>query len=390
MLTEKSSLSWIASSQDRSKVRLPGTNRAAPPAATLAMASRAAARVGVTRVADITRLDTIGIPTYQAIRPLSRTLAVSQGKGVTPELAKLSAVMESVETWHAEQPMSPVVTAPAREVRADLVYDVLDLPRCTPSVLHEGLPLDWMPARSLVDGARTLVPMSSVLLSLEQKVGWNAPALFASTNGLASGNTVVEGTLHGLYEVIERDAVTAALTGGSEMGVRVEPRTSGSTVIDELCSMIERAGVTLEARLVPSPTGLPCFLAWVACDEYPAAMFGFGCHLSTEIALSRAITEAVQARLAYISGARDDLQDNIAEPGTAPRRTPSGPAADIGDLLPAPVEHACLLDDLEYVVARATEAFSHPPLVVDLTRDDIAVPVVKVVAPGSRVSPEVL
>ncbi|HEX6499677.1 MAG TPA: YcaO-like family protein [Micromonosporaceae bacterium] len=390
MLTEKSSLSWIASGQDRSKVRLPGTNRAVPPADTLAMASRAAGQVGVTRVADITRLDTIGIPTFQAIRPLSRTLAVSQGKGVTPELAKLSAVMESVETWHVEQPMAAVATAAARDVRDELTYDVVALPRCVPSVLHDGLPLDWMAARSLIDGAPTLVPMGMVRLSLEQKTGWNAPVFFESTNGLASGNTLVEGALHALYEVIERDAMTAAVAGGGEPGVRVDPRSSGSAIVDELCTMIERADVTLEVRLIPSPTDLPCFLAWVACDSYPAAMYGFGCHLSPDIALSRAITEAAQARLAYISGARDDLQDNIAEPGTAPRRTPSGPAGDIGDLVPAPVEHDSLVDDLEYVVKRATAAFSYPPLVVDLTRQDIGVPVVKVVAPGSRVSPEVL
>ncbi|MFC6544829.1 YcaO-like family protein [Nonomuraea salmonea] len=94
------------------KVRLPGTDRARDPAATLTMARRAARAVGVTRVADITRLDTVGIPTFQAIRPASRTLAVSQGKGVTPDLARLSAIMESIELWHVEQSLPPDVTAP--------------------------------------------------------------------------------------------------------------------------------------------------------------------------------------------------------------------------------------------------------------------------------------
>ena len=50
------SLSWLADEPDLCKVRLPGTDRARPAAATLAMAERAAARVGVTRVADVTRL----------------------------------------------------------------------------------------------------------------------------------------------------------------------------------------------------------------------------------------------------------------------------------------------------------------------------------------------
>jgi ribosomal protein S12 methylthiotransferase accessory factor len=381
-------LSWIAGDRDRAVLRLPGTNRARPPAATLAMASRAAGLVGVTRVADITRLDTIGIPTYQAVRPLSHTLAVSQGKGVTPELARLSAVMESIETWHVEQPLPAVRSATARELAGELGYDVFALPRCTPSLLHDRLPLQWVRARSLPDGAETLVPVDVVRLSLEQPTGWQPPALLASTNGLASGNTVVEAVLHALYEVIERDAVTAALESG-DLGVPVDPRTLGSAVADELCTMIDRAGVTLEVRLVASPTGLPCFLSWLACDDYPAAMYGFGCHLSPEIALTRAVTEAAQSRLGYIAGARDDLQDDIDDAGTR-RRPEAAPGADLAGLLGEPVEHPSLIEDLEDVVARAATAFGHPPLVTDLTRPEIGVPVVKVVAPGARITTEVL
>jgi ribosomal protein S12 methylthiotransferase accessory factor len=388
MHTVNLSVDWIASDRDRSKVRLPGTNRAQPPTATLAMATVAAAKVGVTRVADITRLDTIGIPTYQAIRPASRTLAVSQGKGVAPELAKLSAMMEAIELWHVEQPMTAVMTGAPHDLRDRLSYEVGALAASTPSLLHDRLPLEWVAARSLLDGSQTLLPVDVVRLSLERKLDWHAPAFFESTNGLASGNTLVEAVLHALYEVVERDAMTSVVAVG-DLGVRIDPRTLGSPVVDDLCAMVERAGVTMEVRFVASPTDLPCFLAWVACGDYPAAMFGFGCHISSEIALTRAITEAAQTRLGYISGARDDLHIDIDD-GTAQRRSVSDPAADYGELIPTPVEHESLLDDLEYVVKRATAAFSSPPLVVDLTRAEIGVPVVKVVAPGSRVCPEVL
>lgn len=391
MQIHDSTLSWLASDHDRSVLRLPGTNRARPPAATWEMASRAAGKVGVTRVADITRLDTIGIPTFQAVRPLSRTVAVSQGKGVTPELAKLSAVMESVETWHVEQPMPPLVTAAPRDIGAQLGYEVSALAPCVPSLLHDRLPLDWVAARSLVDGAPTFVPVGVVRLTLEERTDWNPPVFFESTNGLASGNTLVEAALHALCEVIERDAMTAAVAGGGEMGVRVDPRSSGSAAADELCTLIERADVTLEVRFVPSPTGLPCFLSWVACHDYPAPMFGFGCHLSPEIALTRAISEAAQARLAYISGARDDLRDDFTAADVGRLKSArTGSAADIGDLVREPAPHDSLVGDLAHVVRQAAAAFSHPPVVVDLTHEEIGVPVVKVVAPGSRVCPEVL
>lgn len=367
------------------KIRLPGTDRAAGPAATLAMAARAAPLVGISRVADITRLDTIGIPTYQAIRPTSRTLAVSQGKGVTADLAKLSAMMEAIELWHAEQPMIPATKAPPRAVAGGLGYDLRALPLSSPNVLHDRLPVDWAAVSSLVDGARTLVPLELVAFTLVRREGWNPPAFFSSTNGLASGNTVVEATLHALYEVIERDAITASLTGG-DPGVRADPLSLGSPVVDGLCELMSRAGVALEVRSVRSPTGLPVFLARITCHDYPPAFMGYGCHLSSEIALTRAVTEAAQARLAYISGARDDLQADVHEPGQKRGQTAT---RDPGEPIKEAPAHGTLAEDLEDVVKRTAVAFAHPPLVADLTRDDVGVPVVRVIAPGSRVCPEV-
>ena len=60
-------------------------------------------RLGITRVGDITGLDRIGVPVWFCCRPNSRGLAVSQGKGITSERARLSAIMEALEGAIAEQ-----------------------------------------------------------------------------------------------------------------------------------------------------------------------------------------------------------------------------------------------------------------------------------------------
>jgi len=52
--------------------------------------------MGITRVANVTGLDHVGIPVVMACRPNARGLAVSQGKGLTLDAAKASAVMESI------------------------------------------------------------------------------------------------------------------------------------------------------------------------------------------------------------------------------------------------------------------------------------------------------
>lgn len=88
---------------DECKVCFDGTHRARLPEDTLRGLEPILDQVGITRIADVTWLDEIGIPVYQAIRPDSWSLCVSQGKGLTGDLAKVSAVMESIELWHAER-----------------------------------------------------------------------------------------------------------------------------------------------------------------------------------------------------------------------------------------------------------------------------------------------
>jgi YcaO-like protein with predicted kinase domain len=83
-------------------LHLKGTIRQISPRETIERARSVFANVGITRVANVTGLDSIGVPTWIAVRPLARSLSVSQGKGLTHELAVASAVMECIEFHHAE------------------------------------------------------------------------------------------------------------------------------------------------------------------------------------------------------------------------------------------------------------------------------------------------
>ena len=59
--------------------------------------------MGITRIANVTGFDTIGIPVVMVTRPNSRSISVSQGKGFDVPSAKASGVMESIESYHAER-----------------------------------------------------------------------------------------------------------------------------------------------------------------------------------------------------------------------------------------------------------------------------------------------
>jgi YcaO-like protein with predicted kinase domain len=80
-----------------------GTDRTVSPALTLERIAPLLPAMGITRVADVTGLDCIGIPVAFCCRPNSRALAVSQGKGLDLAAAKASAIMDSVEGFHAER-----------------------------------------------------------------------------------------------------------------------------------------------------------------------------------------------------------------------------------------------------------------------------------------------
>ena len=167
------------------------------------------ARYGITRVADVTELDVIGVPVYMGVRPLATTLSVSQGKGMTHLLARVSAAMEAVEYWAAER-FRPVEQwyAPAAEL--GLPYRVEEVASTERSVVSELLPLPWVPAESLTDGTRTLVPLHSVQLDGIADGRWRPRGVLMSSNGLAGGNSVAEATVQALLETLERHE-TAAL-----------------------------------------------------------------------------------------------------------------------------------------------------------------------------------
>ncbi|MGZ5563350.1 MAG: YcaO-related McrA-glycine thioamidation protein, partial [Halobacteriota archaeon] len=61
------------------------THRVMPPAETLKRVQSAVPDIGVTRIADITGLDRIGLPVFSAIRPSAADGAISvyAGKGTT-------------------------------------------------------------------------------------------------------------------------------------------------------------------------------------------------------------------------------------------------------------------------------------------------------------------
>lgn len=329
------------------------------------------AHVGVTRLADITWLDDLGIPCWQAVRPASRTLSVSQGKGVTPVLGALSAAMEAIEVWHAENLADGPVRAPVGEVAGRLGYPVGALRVAHPSTLNRGTVLDWTPARSLCDGRPSLVPTALLRMDSTVDGGWEPPRFVTTSNGLASGTTREKAVRHGLYEVIERDALArtepvdrprldlSALTGPAEW----------------LLSRFHGAGVKVAVERADSPVGIACLVVRAWSADFPADFVGSGAHWDPYVALCTALAEAAQSRMAAVAGTREDLDHTLYGGEDLP--APGEPVGTVG--LGAAEGPEPGVTELARRVAGVS---GHPPLVVEHTRPELAVPVVRVVCPG--------
>src|SRR6185503_10001689 len=114
---------------DAKAVLRDGTHRAATLAETWRRFAPLARPAGITRIADITGLDTLGIPVFAAIRPMGKSLSTQQGKGLSAEAARISALMESLETYTAEQARGTVRGSYRALAKKRRVVDVKKLPR---------------------------------------------------------------------------------------------------------------------------------------------------------------------------------------------------------------------------------------------------------------------
>jgi YcaO-like protein with predicted kinase domain len=365
-----------------------GTHRAVPPAETLRRIRPLLRAAGITRLADVTGLDWIGIPVYQAIRPNSRTLSASQGKGLTRAQAQVSALMEALEVCHAEEIVQPSVCETVGQMRRSLRYDPSALDLLQRDVLGDDLPVEWLPATDLSTGAPTWVPRQLCDLDLCVRDRVCIPVFRTSSNGLCSGNTIVEALIHGLCEVVERDSLRRYAQARFEPARSVISDTVTSRLGQRLLDQFVRAGMALQIVDMSGPTGLPCFEVFVDHPDGPLLTEGSGCHPSRSTALIRALTEAAQSRLTYIAGNRDDIPRQIYRPPTrAAGSWTFRPTMSVAERCfdVAPTVHAAgfgaLLQD---IVGRVRTLTGMSPVAVDLSRPEFGLPVLFVVAPGLR------
>ncbi len=347
--------------------------------------------MGITRLGNVTGLDRIGIPVAIAVRPNSRSVSVSQGKGLDLTQAMASALMEASEGFHAEEIGECRLAAYRGLAAAAAVVDPALL--CsTGNRFDPDTAIPWVEAYDLLQHEACWLPAEIVHADYTLPLDGN---FLAGSNGLASGNHPVEALGAAVCELVERDAV--ALWNARDIRGKAARALDIASIGDadclDLLAKYGQAGIAVRVWDVTSDIGIAAFL----CDIRDLSggdprrlrrAYGSGCHPDRGIALARALTEAAQTRLTYITGIRDDLM---------PEEYEESPDAEIVDaLLDALCREATplsfrdapnfatddLAEDLRAVLARLRAAGIERVAAVDLTRAEFEIPVVRVVIPG--------
>jgi ribosomal protein S12 methylthiotransferase accessory factor len=263
-------------------------------------------QLGISRVTDITRLDRLGLPVFASIRPRGLTLRVHAGKGVAAIDAKVGALMEAIEFAaaepHASRWRSSVASSVdiSRQLGGDVRF--VDLAPRFGVPVAPSQAFRTVACEELRSGRKVRLPAELVFFPCDSPGG----VFSCTTNGLASGNSIEEASLHAVLEVLERDALS--MNHPRDASSLVEP-ASVPEPFARLSDAWKALGIDLVVRHVPNDFDLPCFEATLfekgSTDVNLAS--GSGLHLDRQIALARAICEAAQSRLSHVHGGRDDI-----------------------------------------------------------------------------------
>ncbi|MEU7676932.1 TOMM precursor leader peptide-binding protein [Micromonospora taraxaci] len=339
----------------------------------------------------------------------------SGGKGRTDLQARMSAIGEAVErycgVWRGDRPvhratyrqLGPDRAVHLRELllfserqyaeRDRLNADLGHLHR-VPRPLGDEVELDWTTGWSLTRRTPRELPAAYCWYGHPELTGLGVCS--ADSNGCAAGGNLSEAILQGFCELVERDSVAVwwyhrSRMPGVDLGSFADPWTAAC--VDHHATVLGRE---LWALDLTADLGVPTFAAVSRrSDGGPEdVLVGFGAHLDARVALTRALTEVNQflpavpgptsARNRYGVDDPDtgrwfstvrvaDQQWLSPDPTRAPRSAADHPPLTTGDVG----------DDVRHCVRRAERA-GLEVIVVDQSRPDVDLAVVKVVVPGLR------
>lgn len=291
---------------------------------------------GITRLAETTRLDRIGVRTHSATKPgTADVISIYSGKGLTVSDSVRSAIMECLErTGSLWDPA--LVTVCSAEQAAALGKVVEPVAFTEPSAhLDPRQPIGWVWADPLDPGPRVLVPAQLAFNGRPPPTLGCLPFTVSTSNGLGAGFDPRSAAVHGMRELIERDVLSCVELLSSHiqlnqlhrlarsLGITLDTdslrdsldhvvRVDVDSLPEPASTIVERlriAGLPVELKALPNDLGVPCFAAATAEERGPGkvlATAGYAAGYPLGDAVVRALLEVCQSRATHSQGGRED------------------------------------------------------------------------------------
>ncbi len=367
-------------------------NRSAKPATVLKKLEAMAPLIGVTRVAQISELAFHRFPVFQSSRPniLCHTLAGqnsgAQGKGETTIQAKISCLMETLEHYCGEPRQMNFIRASFDFLKDQHVVadpkSFVHSERSKKAKHNE--PLVWTQACWIEEECSILIPAETVFFPFFAN-DYDTRSLYPlSSNGMAAGATYLEAVIHGLYEVVERHYQALWGLGVFEMEPLLEDEV---TCLDmkRLKEELPELKLKLFASQLPGVKNLPVIVCTLT-DADGISYTGCGCSGNVDLSLMRAISEALQTVATINSGSREDVAEpTIFSDETAPRKKAKPLSSTSLSAYRKNVHDRhfkSLQEEYRFLKNWIHQAGFPQIFVVNLTRHNLEIPVVRVVVPG--------
>ncbi|MEI6316039.1 MAG: YcaO-like family protein [Syntrophus sp. (in: bacteria)] len=371
------------------KVYILETHRSKTPDSTLQFIERIKETVGMMSFRNATEVDRIGIQVFTCdrIRPDgSRTSHT--GKGVSPIQAQVSITMEAIERYcseYKEEYLDKLVRGSYNQLKTK--FNLLD-PR---SMILSGLSeydsdreIHWVWGCDLSKEEEILVPACAVYHPFhEDKI----LIMNTHTNGIAAGNTMEEAVIHGLAEVVERDAWSIAqYTQHFHDAIFIEDDRENDFIIG-IFEKFEKAGIEIVAKDLTTDVGIPVVAAFSRDLQHRTmeTIDGLGAHLDPKVATVRALLEIATTRALFIQ--KYGLE-GMCE--TAPLYLRQGEdenfrfyAYNQKGIKDLEVGYSSdIYDDIQSMISKLRARGLERVIAVNLTRSDVDIPTVRMIVPG--------
>ena len=380
-----------------------GTYRVKDPVDTYDSNEEKLRTAGITRITEITHLDRVKIPVFSSIRPTAQSGGVSvyAGKGATVEQARASAMMEGFERYSAEKQdidQEKISISAYNEIKNESVLNPNDLllPKSFENQNIEMQKLEWIEAEEIISECPILVPANAVFHPYipNREIKPCAMAMFkGNTNGLASGNVIEEAVLHGIFEVVERDAWSIfELTKRNKKQIDLD--TIENDTVRELVEKFTSQGIKIKLMDITADLKIPTIVANAddtVLKDAALLTLGVGTHLNPEIAAIRALSEVAQSRATQIHGTREDTvrADFMRKAGYENMKRTNKDyfveedekinLSDIENKITGSIKR-----DIEVSIEEVQKAGLDKVIYYDLTREEIGVNVARVIIPKAE------